>query len=593
MKGTKRFLWPLALAVALGVGGVLFTATYVRTQEGHGNDTHEHDHSADSEHKTIHTCPMHPQIVQDDPGTCPICGMDLVPKKVAPKGKAAPSASKAPAHAHGEHPADSEHKTIHTCPMHPQIVQDDPGTCPICGMDLVPKKVDAEGKAVPSKSPAAALAEKQRKIKHWVAPMDPTYISDKPGKSPMGMDLVPVYEDEGGGSAITIDPVVVQNMGVRIAAVRQGPIFRHIRTIGTIGVAENLLSVVNLRYSGWIERIHVDETGVLVKKGRPLFRIYSPEVVAAQQEYLMALRTGDAQSPLVKSARTRLELWNLHDAQIQQIEKQGKPMRSITVVAPQTGYVLHKNVVQGARVQAGADLYRIGSLAKIWVNADVYEFDAPWVKLGAPATMELSFQHGEIYKGSVAYIYPTLNPQTRTLSVRLEFDNPGLDLKPGMFATVQIEAERKDDVSIVPTEAIIHSGMRQLVFVALDLGRYEMREITTGLAADRHLTEVISGLSPGERVVTSGQFLLDSESQLQEAVQKLLAARLHAKEKRVAPSSPAEAEGHREAEGGAEEKGREESGGETYWTCGMHPQIVQHEPGTCPICGMDLVEKKK
>jgi len=475
---------------------------------------------------------------------------------------------------HSQHAHVQE--TIYTCGMHPNIVEEGPGTCPICGMDLTPKKLT-------SADSSDGAAPKERKIKHWVAPMDPTFISGSPGKSPMGMDLIPVYEGDGTGSTVTIDPVVVQNMGVRIKRINKGTIFRHIRTIGTVDIAENQLSVVNLRYSGWIERIYVDETGVLVKKGRALFDIYSPELVSAQEEYLLALRSADTESPLVKSARRRLEFWNLSNAQIRRIEELGQSVRTFTVVAPQTGYVLHKNVVQGARVRAGSDLYRIGNLAKIWVNAEVYEFDAPWVQLGQRASMELSFQQGRSYVGTVAYIHPTLNPKSRTLRVRLEFDNPGLALKPGMFATVQIEAQGKKGVLVVPTEASIHSGTRQLVFVAIALGRYEARELSTGIVGDRYVTEVLSGLAEGERVVTSGQFLLDSESQLQEAVQKLLAARLHAKEKRVMGDDTAI---------GADHSGHD-AGGDTYYTCGMHPQIVQHEPGTCPICGMDLVEKNK
>lgn len=479
------------------------------------------------------------------------------------------------ASAQGGHDHAGE-RTIYTCGMHPQIVADEPGTCPICGMDLTPKKVAG---AAGSDRAAEDGVKRERRIKHWVAPMDPTFISDKPGTSPMGMSLIPVYESAGGGSTITINPVVVQNMGVRIARAERGSIFRHVRTIGTVDIAEDEVSVVNLRYSGWVERLYVDKTGVQVKAGKVLFDIYSPELMSAQEEYLLALRSGPAQSPLIKSARRRLEYFDLSAWHIEQIEKAGKPLRTLHVVAPRTGYVLHKNVVQGARVMAGADLYRIGNLAKIWVNADVYEFDAPWIAEGQKASMELSFQAGKTYDGKVAYIYPTLNPKSRTLTVRLEFQNPGLGLKPGMFATVQIEAQRQQDVLKIPTEAIIRSGTRQVVFVAIDLGHYEMREITTGLSGDRHMTEVLSGISEGERVVTSGQFLLDSESQLQEAVQKLLETRLHYKEKRVT------------ADGVDSQRG--EPAGETYWTCGMHPQVVQDEPGTCPICGMDLIAKKK
>jgi len=536
-----RAIW-IAGVVVVAVGLVACRERGIPAPKKHP----AHEHTATE----VYTCPMHPQIVEEDPGTCPVCGMDLVAKKTEPT-KAAPSSTAAV-------------ETIYACPMHPQIVEEEFGTCPICGMDLVAKETEATG----------GQASSGRKIRHWVAPMDPSYIRDAPGKSPMGMDLVPVYEEEGGGSTVSIDPVVVQNMGVRIARVERGPIFRHIRTVGTVDVAEDQLSVVNLRYSGWVERIYVDETGKLVKRGQALFDIYSPELVSAQEEYLVAKRSAGPDSALVKSARTRLSLWGLSSGQIDRLGAAG-PSRTITVVAPQTGYVLHKNVVQGARIKAGSDLYRIGNLAKIWVNADVYEFDAPWVNLGAPATMELSFQQGKTYEGTVAYIYPTLNQKTRTLRVRLEFDNPGLVLKPGMFAIVRVEAQRQDDVLTIPTEAVIHSGTRQLVFVTIDFGRYEMREITTGLVGDRHLTQVLSGLSEGERVVTSWQFLLDSESQLQEAVQKMLAARLHS------------------AEPGVDTHAVHNEDGGSYWSCGMHPQIVEEAAGTCPICGMDLTEKKK
>jgi len=457
------------------------------------------------------------------------------------RGGASASASEpdnkgtAAAAAPGVHEHAAEQKTIYTCSMHPQIVQDEPGTCPICGMDLVPKKVGGSAEKQTAGGATAAKSNEGRKIKYWVAPMDPTYVSDKPGKSPMGMDLVPVYEDEAKstGTAVTIDPVVVQNMGVRVATVERGQISRRVRTVGTVDVAESLVSVVNLRYSGWIERIFVDETGVRVRKGEALFSVYSPELVSAQEEYLLAIRSSGKDSPLARSARNRLAFWDLSNKQIANIEARGKALRTLTVVAPRAGYVLHKNVVQGARVEAGHDLYRIGDLDKIWVNADVYEFDAPWVSLGDPATMELSFQQGKTYAGKVSFIHPTLNMKTRTLTVRLEFDNPGLRLKPGMFATVEISSQRKSDVLTVPTEAIIRTGTRQLVFITPKLGRYEVRKITTGLVGDNNATEVLSGLEEGERVVVSGQFLLDSESQLQEAIEKLLEARLQAKQERA------------------------------------------------------------
>ncbi len=485
----------------------------------------------------------------------------------------------------------AEGAQLYTCGMHPSVVQEGPGTCPICGMDLTPMR-DSTAEAMEMSGDGAVDApaggDGERKIAYWASPMDPTYIRDEPGKSPMGMDLVPVYEDElggagsAGGSVVAIDPVVVQNMGVRIAPVVRGSLSRHVRTVGEIEVAEDSISVVNLRYSGWIERIHVDETGQVVRRGQPLFDIYSPELVSAQDEYLLALRAGGPDSPLVRSARRRLELWDLSDRQIQAIADAGEARRTVTIHAPRGGYVLHKDVVEGARVRAGQDLYRIGDLASIWVLAEVYEFDAPWVGEGQAATMELSFAPGETYAGHVAYVYPTLDAGSRTLKVRLEFENPGLALRPGMFATVWIEAQRRDEVLMVPTEAILQGGDRQTVFVAQGQGRYRAQSITTGLSGDNRHTEVLAGLAEGDQVVVSGQFLLDSESQLQEAVAKLLAARLEANG------------GGGETTRGPDRGGPEPAGdAATYWTCPMHPEVVQEGPGDCPICGMDLVEKER
>jgi Cu(I)/Ag(I) efflux system membrane fusion protein/cobalt-zinc-cadmium efflux system membrane fusion protein len=400
--------------------------------------------------------------------------------------------------------------------MHPEVVSDEPGACPICGMDLNRRTASAGDHA----------------------------------------------------TAVTVDSVVVQTIGVRTARAERGPIARQVRTLGSVEVAEDQLSVVNLRYSGWVERIYVDETGTRVRRGQPLFDIYSPELVSAQEEYVTATRNAGPASPLAKSARTRLELWGMSPRQIERALATGAT-RTIAVVAPATGYVLAKSVVQGARVQAGTDLYRIGNLATIWIKADVYEMDAPWMKVGARATMELSFQQGRTYDGAVAYVYPTLDTDTRTLRVRLEFKNPDLLLKPGMFATVRIETEPREALRI-PSEAIIRSGNRQIVFTVAGPGRYEPREVTTGLTGEGRLTEVLGGVAEGEEVVTSGQFLLDSESQLHEAVQKMVGQRRQAQSGHAA-----------------------ETGGEGRWTCGMHPQIAEDSPGRCPLCGMDLVERNR
>jgi Cu(I)/Ag(I) efflux system membrane fusion protein/cobalt-zinc-cadmium efflux system membrane fusion protein len=386
----------------------------------------------------------------------------------------------------------------------------------------------------------------------------------------MGMDLVPVYEDEAPGASasggVSIDPRVVQNMGARVEPVRRQTVFRHVRSIGQVEVGEDQISVVNLRFSGWVERIHVDKTGDPVKRGEVLVEVYSPELVAAQKEYLLARRTQGADSALARSARRKLELWDIGKADVEAIVKSGKTRRTLPIRSPRTGFVLHKNVVEGARVQAGQDLYRIGDLSRIWVTAEVYEFDAPWVEVGQPAQMELSYEQGKVREGKVAYIYPTLNEVSRTLTVRLEFENPDMRLKPGMFATVYIQFRRVDDVVAIPTEAILDSGRRKIVFVSAGDGRFEPREIVTGLTGDHHVTEILSGLAAGEEVVVSGQFLLDSESQLQEAIRKLLARRSG-----EAPREPLP---------------------ETAFSCPMHPELISHEAGRCPVCGMDLEERK-
>ncbi len=463
---------------------------------------------------------------------------------------------------------DGADKQLYTCGMHPNVVQDHPGTCPICGMNLTPMNGgEAGGAGGGGSSGGGGKSDGERKIAYWQAPMDPTYIRDEPGKSPMGMDLVPVYEDElsgGDSNIVSITPGVVQQIGVETAPVKRTTVFRHLRTIGEVEVGEDELSVVNLRYSGWVEHIYVERTGDEVKRGQVLFDIYSPELVAAQEEYLLAIRTQGADSDLARSARRRLELWDISSRDIDAIASRGEARRTLPVRANATGFVLHKDLVEGARVMAGKDLYRIGNLQRIWVTAEVYEHDAPWVEEGQPAQLELTYQGEGTLDGKVSYIYPTLNEGSRTLTVRLEFDNPGVRLKPGMFATVYIQYRRKDGTIAVPTEAILHSGKRQIAFVALGEGRFQPREIKTGIVGDRHMTEVLDGLHEGDRVVVSSQFLIDSESQLQEALRKIIA--------------------------GA--KGEQTDGAvdaPTVYTCPMHPEVRSDEPGRCPKCGMDLV----
>jgi Cu(I)/Ag(I) efflux system membrane fusion protein len=413
--------------------------------------------------------------------------------------------------------ASKSSKTLYTCGMHPWIIQDHPGNCPICGMKLEPVRKQA-GEATGS----TASTTGKRKIKYWRAPMDPTYISDKPGKSPMGMDLAPVYEDEANAasaSLIGVDPVTIQEMDVRTTPVVRGPLRRTIRTVGYMDYDEPALADVTIKFKGWIEKLDADYTGQLVRQGKPLFTIYSPELYSAQVEFVEALSTGDKE--LLQSARTKLKFFDISDAQIAELAKTGQPRKTMQILAPADGFVIQKNVVQGQMVDAGATLYRLADLGIVWGYAQIYEQDLPYIKLGQEATMTLSYLPGRTFHGRVTYIYPTVDEKTRTAKVRLEFKNPDYSLKPGMFANVKLTAEVAPSALLVPDSAVLRSGEKDTVFVALPGGKFDPRTVTLGLAAENDHDQVLSGLQEGDRVVTSGEFMLDSESQMREAIQKM------------------------------------------------------------------------
>lgn len=408
------------------------------------------------------------------------------------------------------------------CPMHPTVVSDRPGSCPICGMDLVADREDTQ---------VSNQKSGERKILYWRAPMDPNYTSEKPGKSPMGMDLIPVYEDEvmGGGGGVKIDPVTVQNIGVKSAMVKRQALHRQIRTVGTVDYDETRITDVNTKIAGWVEKLFVDYTGQEVKKGQPLLEIYSPELVAAQEEYLTSLDyvkqlKGTATDDVIKGAKDllqaaqkRLLYWDITQAQIDALEKNRTVTRTMTIYSPQEGVVTHKAVNEGAHIQAGQHLYRIAALDRVWVYADIYEFEIPWVKVGQKAEVVLPSLPGTKLMGKVTYIFPFLESKTRTVKVRMAFDNPGFDLKPDMFANVKIKPVVSKDAVVVPTQAVIHSGERNVVIMDLGEGRFMPREIEVGVEADG-VYEVLKGLSEGDHIVTSAQFLIDSESNLKAAL---------------------------------------------------------------------------
>jgi Cu(I)/Ag(I) efflux system membrane fusion protein/cobalt-zinc-cadmium efflux system membrane fusion protein len=378
----------------------------------------------------------------------------------------------------------------------------------------------------------------EREVLYWQAPMNPSEIYDQPGQSRMGMDLVPVYADEAASSEgmVKINPVVMQNMNVRTQPVVQKSLSTTVSAVGKVEYDEQKLYTVNTKISGWIEELFVDYTGKMVERGQPLFSIYSPELVTTQREYLLALKTRDkvgasnfqtirdGGNSLLEATRKRLEYWDIPESEIERLEQTGEVKKAITLKAPATGVVIHKNAVDGEFIKAGTPAYKIADLSTVWVQTSVYDYEVPWIREGQPSIMELSYQPGKTYEGTVAYIYPDLDQKTRTVQVRLEFENPNLELKPGMFANVQIQTRPKQNVIVIPNEAIIRTGERDIVFVAKGEGSFEPREVNLGMDGGERNNEVeiLSGLMPGEQIVTSAQFLFDSESRLQEAIQKML-----------------------------------------------------------------------
>jgi multidrug efflux pump subunit AcrA (membrane-fusion protein) len=319
-----------------------------------------------------------------------------------------------------------------------------------------------------------------------------------------------------------------QLIGVQTATVQRESLFRTVRAVAQLTADETKLAHVHLKVNGWIEQVYVDYVGKLVKKGDPLFTLYSPDLVATEQEYLIARRgkqyLGDSSFPdasqgaasLLNSTRERLRLWDISDQQIKELDETGKVTRTLTFYSPVTGFVMDRKAFPQTAVTPDMDLYVIADLSTIWANAQIYEYEVPYVHVGQIAQMELSYYPGKKYTGRVTYIYPTVDPQTRTVKVRLEFPNSTFDLKPDMYSEANLKIDYGTQV-IVPQSAVLDSGERQTVFVALADGYFEPREIKIGVKLDDKVA-VLSGLRPGETIVTSGNFLIDSESRLKSAM---------------------------------------------------------------------------
>lgn len=389
-----------------------------------------------------------------------------------------------------------------------------------------------------------AGAAQTRRVLYWVDPMHPAYKSDRPGIAPdCGMELVPVYADEiepPSGMApgtVRLSPERQQLIGVRTGRVEVQPVRRVIRAAARLAYDETRITHVHSKVEGWIEEVFVNYTGAPVRAGQPLFTIYSPELVSAQQEYLIALKArremaesavpelARSAEALYEAAQQKLKLWDVSDEQIRRLEATGQPQRTLTFHSPHSGFVLAKQAFEHLRVTRDTELYTLADLSRIWALAEVYEYEAGLIRLGQRATLSLAYAPGQAYQGQLTFIHPELDPQTRTLKVRLEFPNPGLRLRPEMFGTAEIQVNLGAQL-VVPAEAVVDSGTKQWVFLARGEGYFEPREVMLGPRTDGYHT-VVAGLRAGDTVVTSANFLIDSESRLKAAVAQMGSAPAH------------------------------------------------------------------
>ena len=474
-------------------------------------------------------CPMHPTYIADRPGECPICGMSLVPIE-SKDGGAAHAGHAAPAPARDASlavPAASG-EALYRCPMHPEVTSKEPGRCPKCGMAL--ERVDK-----PAPPPAAAVYE---------CPMHPEVTSRKPGRCPKcGMALRPRGGSDGGTAEhadhrghdeapqrveVAIPPDRLQLMGVRTTIASERVVERDLRTVGRVDFDETRLHHVHTKVEGYVERLLVNFTGKPVKRGEVLFWLYSPELVASQNEYLIALRAarrggtdGGSTGQALEAARKRLGYYDLGPQELAEIEKANEPLRTIPIRARQGGFVLRKQVIEGQRVAPGDTLLEIADLSRVWLLADVYERELPFVRLRQSARVTTAAVPNQAWEGMVTYIYPTVEEKTRTIKVRIELENRKGLLKPGMLADVVLRSERGAVRRLaVPDSAIVHTGTRALVFVARDGGRFEPRFVELGEHAG-DVVEIRAGLEAGERIVEGANFLLDSESRLRAAIDSM------------------------------------------------------------------------
>jgi Cu(I)/Ag(I) efflux system membrane fusion protein len=524
----------------------------------------------------------------------------------------------------GKNNSDGKTEQLYTCGMHPEVIRDKPGLCPICNMKLVPLYTNESQEN--SGEPGG-----DSKILYYIdSMMDPPYISDKPGKSPMGMDLLPVYADEAsGGTVVTIDPAVIQNIGVRYAQVTSGPLEKTIRAAAHVDYNEDHLVVLSTRSDGWIEKLHIKTPGTAVKAGQPLFEFYSPKLYSAQEEYIIALKAGD--SSLADAARERLKLLGISDSEINAIRSQGAK-RTMTITAPIDGVVISmgssssgssgsssgggtssgggmsgmsggsgggssgtssstgSSIREGDFVGSGTSVFTISDLSSLWVYAHIFEEDLQYVKIGMKGTLELDYLQSEKFEGTVDFIYPFLDKQTRDIKLRLTFQNPDGKLMPEMFGKVLLDSKIADNALMIPSESVLFSGDRRIVFLSLSGGRFAPQDVELGPSDGKGNVQVLSGLYEGQTIVTSAQFLIDSESHLKEALNKMIAERSGVKQTKE-DSKPMEKTSKTKDSTPPEKWPNLAPDDPTAkFACPMPPdRYYSTVDGDCPICGMHLI----
>ena len=468
-----------------------------------------------------------------------------------------------------------------------------------------------------------------RKILYWRAPMNPTEIYNHPGKSKMGMDLVPVYADEiGSGDFVKIDPAVVQNMNVQTYTVKDSELSSSVITNGVLKTNETEDYIVTTRVNGWVQKLYVNYTGEKVTKGEKLMDIYSPELVASEQELLTALSyqksvdksdVGDvinSGNELVKNAERKLQLLEIPEAEIKRIEKTKEAKTFITLYAQYSGNVIKKNILEGQKITAGQPLMQISNLSTLWLTADIYEYELSKIQLGSTAKIRFNYLPGKVYEGRISFIYPTLDAKSRTATVRIDVNNSMGNLMPEMFANVEISGRKLGVHPVIPENAVIRSGMRDLVIISLGDGKFKPQNVTLGGYANGYY-QVLAGLSAGTQVVTSAQFLIDSESNLNAAIhqmenssdssKKLSSSNNLKRDKGNMKSAQNESSANEQSMQTNKDQIKKENSewirkgtidlkkidknkdGKVYEDI-MDWNVLSDTPGVCPICGMTLKE---